>query len=294
MNKKIILPLISGAAILVLSASTVINSGGIYGYTGSPVDGGPTTTGQCSGCHSGGPVTPTLSVTSSPAFGTSGSNKTYTAGTTYTITITPAGSGYVKFGLNCEIINSQGTTAGASVGMFGTFGTPVSSNCQIYAATSTTPYPPCVSHNSASSTAPFSFKWVAPASGTGYLYADVLGANGDTRTSGDKVSGVTSLTLTLASSSGIDKHTVNENELTLFPNPATDNVRVTYTLRERATVSVKLYNLNGELVADLLNETQDVGIQNNDAHLPTGLAKGLYMVKLTINGQQSTQKLMVY
>jgi hypothetical protein len=291
MNKKITLPIISGAAILVLSASTVINSAGIANYTGSPVDGGPTTSGQCSGCHSGGSATPTLTITSSPAFGGTGNNRTYVASTTYTITVT--GSGYPKYGFNCEIINSQGTTAGTSVGMFGTFGTAVTSNCQIYAAASTTPYPPCVSHNSASAT-PFSFKWTSPASGTGYIYADVLGANGDGTDRGDKVSGVASMTLTLGSTAGIDAHATNENELSLFPNPATDNVRITYTLRERGAVSVRLYNLNGDLVADLVNETQDVGIQSNSAHLPTGLAKGLYMVKLMVNGQQSTQKLMVY
>jgi hypothetical protein len=292
MNKKLILPIFSGAAILFLSAATVVSSAGIYGYSGSPVDGGATPTGQCSGCHSGGASVPTMAVTSTPAFGGSGNNRTYAANTTYTITITPSGS-YSRYGMNCEIINSQGTTPGASVAMFGTFGAVVTSNCKIYAAASTTPYPPCVSHTSSSTTAPFSFKWTSPASGTGYIYGNVLGANNDGQTTGDHVSGVTGITLTL-STVGINQHSNNENALSIFPNPATDNVRITYTLRERGAVSVKLFNLNGELVADLLNETQEVGIQNNDAHLPSGLAKGLYMVKLMVNGQQSTQKLMVY
>ena len=290
MNKKIILPIISGAAILVLSASTVLTSSGIANYSGSPVDGGATPTGQCSGCHSGGSSTPTLSLSSSPAFGGSGNSLTYVAGTTYTITVKGVGS-YSKYGMNLEIINSQSTTQSA-VAMFGTFGTAVTSNCKIYTTSQTTPYPPCVSHSSASTTS-FSFKWTAPSTGTGYIYGNVLGCNGDGGTGGDKVSGVTGITLTLATS-GINQHSDIANELSLFPNPATDNVRITYTLRERSAVSVKLFNLNGELVADLLNETQEVGIQNSDARLPNGLAKGLYMVKLTVNGQQSTQKLMVY
>ena len=72
------------------------------------------------------------------------------------------------------------------------------------------------------------------------------------------------------------------------------NYIYSFNLRERGNVSIKLYNLSGELVADLLNQTQDIGIQNNNARLPEGLAKGLYMVRLSLNGQASTQKLMAY
>ena len=292
MNKKVTLPIISGATILILSASTVINSAGIANYSGSPVDGGTGAAGTCASCHSGGSSTPTLSVTASPAFGGTGNNLTYVAGTTYTITFTPGGS-YPRYGFNCEIINSQSTSTSA-VSAFGTWGSVIGTNCKITTAAQNSPYPSCAEHTSSSTTTPFKCVWHAPASGTGYLYADVLGANNDGNTTHDKVSAVTSITLTPASTTGINTYADNVNELSLFPNPATDNLRITYTLKERGAVSVKLYNLNGELVADLLNTTQDVGIQANDVHLPTGLAKGLYMVKLAVNGELSTQKLMVY
>ncbi|HEX7412785.1 MAG TPA: T9SS type A sorting domain-containing protein, partial [Bacteroidia bacterium] len=266
---------------------------GISSWSGSPVDGGTGSAGTCANCHSGGATTPTLSITASPAFGGSGNSKTYVAGTTYTITVTPAGS-YPAYGFNCEIINSQSATVATYP--FGTFGAALTSNCQIYAIASTGGYPACASHNQRSTT-PWKFAWTAPASGTGYLYADVLGEDGtgtgQGSTSGDKVSAVTSITLTPGSSAGIASHAENTHALTVFPNPATDNVRITYTLMERGTVSVKLYSLNGELVADLLNETQEVGLQNTNAHLPLGLANGLYMVKLNVNGEQSTQKLLI-
>lgn len=291
MNRKITLPLISGAVVLFLSAATVVNSAGVANWTGSPVDGGPGTTGQCSACHSGGSTTPTLAVSASPAFGGSGTNLTYAAGTTYIITITPTGSGYSRFGMNCEIISSQSATLGTYP--FGTFGAAVTSNCKIYATSQTGGYPACVSHTSSSTTTPFSFNWTAPISGTGYLYADVLGCNGNGSTSGDKVSGVTTLTLTPASSMGIASHAGNVDGFAVFPNPASDLVRINYTLKEKGTVSIKLYNLNGELVADLVNEVQEVGMQNTSANLPVGLTKGMYMVKLILNGVQTTEKLMV-
>src|ERR1700739_2990701 len=110
MKRRFFLPVISGALIIFLSGAAVVNSAGTYGWTGSPVDGGPGITGQCSSCHSGGASgTPTLMMSASPAFGGSGTALTYSPSTTYTITITPAGS-YARYGMNCEIINSLSTT----------------------------------------------------------------------------------------------------------------------------------------------------------------------------------------
>ena len=290
MKKSIILSATIGVSMIVASGFTVVRSTGVADWSGSPVDGG-TVNGTCGvpGCHSGGATVPTLAVSTSPAFGGSGTNLTYTPGTTYNITITASGS-YPSYGFNCELINSQSTAVGTYP--FGTFGAAITSNCQIYPASGNGGYPDCASHNQRSTT-PWTFKWTAPTSGTGYLYADVNGVNDDASVGGDRVSAVTAITLTPQSTAGIATHTEKVNGLSVFPNPATDNVRITYTLKECGMVSVKLYNLNGELVADLLNETQDIGMQNTNANLPAGLAKGLYMVKLNVNGEQTTEKLMV-
>jgi hypothetical protein len=288
MKRTFILPVISGLAIIALSATTVVNSAGTYGWTGSPVDGGAGTGGQCSACHSGGASTPTLAWNTSPALS---SGNTYTPNQTYTVTITPSGS-YPRYGVNCEIINSQSTSTG-SVTMFGTFGSALSANTQIIPLSSTTPYPPCVSHTNSSTTAAFIFTWTAPASGTGYIYADVLGANGDGTNGGDKVSGVTTITLTPVSV-GVASHSENVSGLNIYPNPATDNVNITYALNERSRVLVKLYSINGGEVAELLNQDQDRGNQSFNSRLPMGLAKGMYFIKLTVNGKHILQKLMIH
>lgn len=288
MKRKFTLPIISAIAIVALSASTVIvNDAGVQNWTGSPVDGGVGSGGQCSACHSGGATTPSLTVTWSPALG---SGSQYTPNTTYTITVTPSGS-YPRYGMNCEIINSLSTTVAPYP--FGTFGAAITSNCQVYTAAQTNGNPACVSHTSSSGTTAFSFQWTAPASGTGYLFADVLGVNNTGNESGDKVSGVASVTLTPASGAGIDSRVENTVSMNVFPNPATDNVRLTYTLAERSNVVVKLVSINGEEVASLLNETQDRGPQAVITHIPSGIAKGMYMVKLSVNGKQTMQKLMI-
>ena len=289
-SKKVLISGLGGLAILVLSASTVIQSAGTYGWTGSPVDGGVGSGGQCSSCHNGGTSgVPTASVTSNPAFGGSGSNQTYVPGTTYTITIAPVGS-YPYYGFNCEIINSQSATTSA-VSTFGTFGAAVSSNCKIIPFTNTTPYPICASHNQRSAS-PFSFQWTAPASGTGYLYADVNGVNGNGATSGDQVSGVITFTLT-AALNGIDSYQAADINLHIFPNPASDFIRLSYAVKEPGNVSVKLFNLNGELIADLFHEAQEAGLQNKSIQLPSGISKGVYLLKMSMNGKQVTEKIMI-
>jgi len=285
-KRRLFFTAIIGAGIILASGFTVVDSTGIANWTGSPVDGGAGSTGQCTNCHFGGAMgVPTLSLSATPAFGGSDTNLIYTPGTTYTITITSVGS-YSAYGFNCEIINSQNTTG---VSDFGTFGVAVSSNCKLFSAS--THYPSCASHKTPS-TAPFSFLWTAPASGTGYIYTDVNGVNLDATTGGDQVSNVFSYVLT-SSVAGIQTHQNNDINLSVFPNPATDRVSIAYTLKDKGVVSVKLYTMNGVYVADLVNETQGVGIQSTTANLPASLAKGLYMVKLAINGQGTTQKLLV-
>ena len=277
MKGKFILLTLLGLGVIVISAFTVVKATGEEWRSGSPWDGS-----TCSACHSGGATTPILSITASPAFGI---GNTYTANATYTITATVAGS-YMAYGFNLEIINTN-ATAGAKDA--GTFGAILSPNTKIYTHTSN---PSTLSH-SANSNGIYSFVWTAPDSGKAYIYFAGLGVNGDGSDRGDKVS-TTSMTLTPVSSAGIAIYHNNDINLTVFPNPALDMIHITYTLKEAGTVSIKLYNLNGDFVADLLNEKQSIGLQNAKAPLPTELAKGLYLVRFTINGKQTTQKLMIY
>ncbi len=79
----------------------------------------------------------------------------------------------------------------------------------------------------------------------------------------------------------------------ISPNPATNNVKVGFTLVQDAEVSLQMYNLNGQLVKSLINNQLygqglhtidlDVAAQNN----------GLYLVVLEADGQKFTQKVMV-
>jgi len=95
-----------------------------------------------------------------------------------------------------------------------------------------------------------------------------------------------------AAASGINGNNAADLGLNLFPNPATDNVQVNYTLTSETTVTINLYDVTGKLVA-----TDSKGEQVKGRHFAhintTDLAKGFYTVKVATNFGQSTSKLIV-
>ena len=90
---------------------------------------------------------------------------------------------------------------------------------------------------------------------------------------------------------GINEN-ANDLALNLFPNPATDNVQVNYTLTSKTTVTISMYDVTGKLVSSVSR-----GEEQNGRHFATintsSIAKGFYTVKVETNFGQSTSKLIV-
>ena len=86
----------------------------------------------------------------------------------------------------------------------------------------------------------------------------------------------------LLSASGLK--TVNKENVNVYPNPATDNVRIT---ADSPIQQLRMYNATGKLVKDVqTGNSSAITIQTSD------LKSGIYMIKYTINGQMATYKLM--
>ena len=246
-------------------------------YTNSPHDGA----GDCSGCHGGGSVTPVITLTATPAFG---SGNTYVPGTVYTLAYKV--TGYPKFGFDIELNNGNTTTS------MGAGTNAAVSNCHVTANPYSQGYPANVSHNSpilSSSSA--TWTWTAPTSGTVYIYSVGVGVNGDGGQSGDKM-GQYNLVLTPAGATGISEYTeINSFNMNCYPNPTKDKIHLTYTLDQPHAVSIKIYALNGQLVTSLLDKIQDAGEQSLDETL--SLSKGIYTVSLNVDGKQTAKKLVI-
>lgn len=72
--------------------------------------------------------------------------------------------------------------------------------------------------------------------------------------------------------------------LTAWPNPASDQATVRFTLRNAATVSVELFDLQGRLIASpLLTQHQAAGEQTVRFSTAT-LASGLYQYRVAVDG----------
>ncbi|MCK9613525.1 MAG: T9SS type A sorting domain-containing protein, partial [Bacteroidales bacterium] len=76
-----------------------------------------------------------------------------------------------------------------------------------------------------------------------------------------------------------------ELELTGYPNPFSENVTLNYNLPETGKVNLKVYNVLGELVNELVNQEQTAGkytIEFPGKDLPAGM----YSFKLDFINQK--------
>jgi len=105
--------------------------------------------------------------------------------------------------------------------------------------------------------------------------------------------GFSDLTLTAAPNS-VEENMETNISLSIFPNPTSENIHVSFNLSQSADVIIGMYNLTGEVVASLLNETQSRGGHSIETRLPSGIAKGPYLIKVSINGKETAQKLILY
>ncbi len=255
--KRIIL---SAVSILVFLGSTgfVLFSNGIYNVTGSPGEG------TCANCHSGGTGTTQINISASPAF----TANQYVPGQTYTISIAINNTGATKFGFDAEILNAQDNDAGTiTAGLSGV-------QIMASAGARTNAYHSAPKLGTGSST--FQFVWVAPVSGQATLYVSVNAVG----SSDFGAPANTSLVLSASPNSVVKWEGSEMSNLSVFPNPATNEMNVHYYLNDNERIKATLIDLKGNPVSELFEGACSRGPQQIKINLPEGLAKGFYFLKL--------------
>ena len=77
-----------------------------------------------------------------------------------------------------------------------------------------------------------------------------------------------------------------------YPNPFNPTTQISYSIKSAGTVSLKVYDMLGKEVANLVNETKEPG--NYSANFNAAdLSSGIYVYKLTTNDFTATKKLML-
>ena len=81
--------------------------------------------------------------------------------------------------------------------------------------------------------------------------------------------------------------------LTVFPNPSEDNISLQYSLINDGSVKASLYNLQGKEICILFNGNQTAGLHTKTIIYPNDVASGVYLVKLSSNGKDLVEKMII-
>ena len=77
-----------------------------------------------------------------------------------------------------------------------------------------------------------------------------------------------------------------------FPNPFNPTTTISFDLPERSKVQLRIYNILGEEVKDLINEERNAG--HYEYHWnASGLASGVYFYRLKAGNFVETKKLIL-
>jgi hypothetical protein len=277
MKKKITLALVAIVAVCAMSFN-VFYPNGEAGKTGAYSEG------DCTQCHADFAVntgTGSIVITSVPSLAGG-----YYPDSVYTVTVTVSQVGDSLFGFDFEALTNA-TTNGGTLSLL----TP-STDVKTKASSTRLDVLQTGTGNISLNSHAFSFKWTAPATGSGTVtfYASGLAADNDGGTSGDYCY-TTSMVLT-QNTVGIAETVAKDYNLSVFPNPSSDNLNVKFSLKGISSVNMDIIDITGSKVADLISENGMNGEVNKTFNI-SSYAKGIYFVRLKINNETIMQKIVV-
>lgn len=226
------------------------------GYTNSPGDGQ-----NCSHCMGGTPVLVADWITSDIPTGG------YDPGTTYNILVTATGDGDKGFELSPQ--DESGNLLGTLFA--GTDSKLVGSGKYI-------------THTQSASENPKSwlFQWKAPDPGVGAITFYACAAVGKLNTK------ITTMVVPqkLLGIAGQDR-----TALTVYPNPVSDRMTVSFTTVSPDHVTLDLLSFNGRIASVLFDENSSSG--NHTLTFPINLEPGVYLLRLQMDGRNVLRKVVV-
>lgn len=96
-----------------------------------------------------------------------------------------------------------------------------------------------------------------------------------------------------AAAVGVKEYSIDNFQLSLFPNPVTDKKPLlSYQLKRSEEVSIDIYNTIGALVKNVLKEEQSAGNHEQQIN-PTALSTGTYFIKLKVGDKTDFIKFII-
>lgn len=84
----------------------------------------------------------------------------------------------------------------------------------------------------------------------------------------------------------------NSNNLSIYPNPFTDNCNIQFYLQESSPVMIEIYDLLGNKVATLCNETMQQGNHTINYSFQNNNAEQFYLIRMVTNEGQSVKRVI--
>lgn len=78
-----------------------------------------------------------------------------------------------------------------------------------------------------------------------------------------------------------------------FPNPFNPSTHITFDLHDQSFVTLKIYNMNGESVATLINNERLSSGMKDYVFDASGLPSGIYVYRLTAGGMSVNKKMIL-
>jgi len=132
-----------------------------------------------------------------------------------------------------------------------------------------------------------------PGLDTNYTYHKVITSTNNSYTGLDFVVDSAKINPIPNTSVGVNNIVAIENQIRVFPNPASDYATIQYNLKSNSVVKIELFDILGKSVKMILPEAQQGIGTHTQSWQTSDLRSGLYFIKMTINGSESTIKLSV-
>jgi hypothetical protein len=91
---------------------------------------------------------------------------------------------------------------------------------------------------------------------------------------------------------GIRNNISASGGIRLYPNPASGNVTIAYSLLKPSFVSIKIYDALGNLVQQILENERSAG-NHSDVIETTAITSGIYFIEVSIAGNRTSNKLVL-
>lgn len=96
-----------------------------------------------------------------------------------------------------------------------------------------------------------------------------------------------------ASTRSLSEEIAVASSLNAYPNPATDNATISYSLNKSGNVSIVITDLMGRVVMNMEEGNQNAGVNYTVSVNTANLANGTYFYTLNVNGEKQTKKFVV-